>query len=165
MRTTPQSSRRYAAGSFETPPTANGQPPRVWPVLQYFVSIADGIHLSSTGLTDLQPCPLTQVLTGRKQLSDQHKRRLTSADKICINSTSMTPSHIQPVASASPQVTAGFVTGGQDQALRRANLPRAEPRSSDRDAGSGKTQLAAAIAARCEAPSRVDSCGLTKANV
>ena len=100
---------------------------------------------------------LKQVLTGEKHLSDQHKKAHEYPDKITnsINNTSMTPPHMQAGKllrfGSRPQVTAGFVTReGQDD-LFDAVFTHAEPKTVLTGMrGNGKTQLAAAVAARCE---------------
>ena len=119
--------------------------------------VADEFIYRAPGSRTFNLAALKQVLTGQKQLSDQHKKAHEHPDKITnsINNTSMTPSHMQAGKllrfGNRPQVTAGFVTReGQDE-LFDAVFTRAEPRTVLTGMrGSGKTQLAAAIAARCE---------------
>ena len=119
--------------------------------------VADEFVYRAPGSRTFNLAALKQVLTGQKQLSDQHKKAHEHPDKITnsINNTSMTPSHMQAGKllrfGNRPQVTAGFVTReGQDE-LFDAVFTRAEPRTVLTGMrGSGKTQLAAAIAARCE---------------
>ena len=119
--------------------------------------VADEFIYRAPGSRTFNLAALKQVLTGQKQLSDQHKKAHEHPDKITnsINNTSMTPSHMQAGKllrfGNRPQVTAGFVTReGQDE-LFDAVFTRAEPRTVLTGMrGSGKTQLAAAVAARCE---------------
>ena len=119
--------------------------------------VADEFVYRAPGSRTFNLAALKQVLTGQKQLSDQHKKAHEHPDKITnsINNTSMTPPHMQAGKmlrfGSRPQVTAGFVTReGQDE-LFDAVFTRAEPRTVLTGMrGSGKTQLAAAVAARCE---------------
>ena len=119
--------------------------------------VADEFIYRAPGSRTFNLAALKQVLTGQKQLSDQHKKAHKHPDKITnsINNTSMTPPHMQAGKllrfGSRPQVTAGFVTReGQDE-LFDAVFSRAEPRTVLTGMrGSGKTQLAAAVAARCE---------------
>ena len=119
--------------------------------------VADEFIYRAPGSRTFNLAALKQVLTSQKQLSDQHKKAHEHPDKITnsINNTSMTPPHMQAGKmlrfGSRPQVTAGFVTReGQDE-LFEAVFTRAEPRTVLTGMrGSGKTQLAAAVAARCE---------------
>ena len=119
--------------------------------------VADEFIYRAPGSRTFNLAALKQVLTSQKQLSDQHKKAHEHPDKITnsINNTSMTPPHMQAGKmlrfGSRPQVTAGFVTReGQDE-LFDAVFTRAEPRTVLTGMrGSGKTQLAAAVAARCE---------------
>ena len=101
---------------------------------------------------------LKQLLAGQKQLLDQHAKTHERLDKIAdsidnIQSTSArlhaTPKRIR--FGSRPRVTAGFIKReGQDE-LFDAVFTHAEPRTVLTGMrGSGKTQLAAAVAAKCE---------------
>ena len=101
---------------------------------------------------------LKQLLAGQEQLLDQHKKTHERLDKIAYSIDSIHSTRTQLHASPTrirfgsrPRVTAGFIKReGQDE-LFDAILTRAEPRTVLTGMqGSGKTQLAAAVATRCE---------------
>jgi len=115
------------------------------------------IHLAP-GSQAFDIAALKQLLAGQEQLLDQHKKTHERLDKIAdsidnIQSTRAQP-HTTPTRirfGSRPMVTAGFVEReGQDE-LFDAVLTRAEPHTVLTGMrGSGKTQLAAVVAARCE---------------
>ncbi|QQQ58725.1 tetratricopeptide repeat protein [Actinomyces sp. HMT 175] len=99
-----------------------------------------------------------RLLAGQTQLLDQHTKTHERLDKIVdsINNTRNTPPQSQNVPKrirfgSRPRVTTGFVEReGQDE-LFNAIFTRAEPRTVLTGMrGSGKTQLAATVATRCE---------------
>jgi len=99
-----------------------------------------------------------QLLAGQEQLLDQHKKTHERLDKIAdsidnIQSTRAqlhaTPTRIR--FGSRPKVAAGFVKREAQDEFFDAVLTRAEPRTVLTGMrGSGKTQLAAAVAAKCE---------------
>ena len=99
-----------------------------------------------------------QLLAGQEQLLDQHKKTHERLDKIADSIDNIQNTHTQPRATPTrirfgsrPKVTVGFIKReGQDE-LFDAIFTRAEPRTVLTGMrGSGKTQLAAAVAAKCE---------------
>ena len=99
-----------------------------------------------------------RLLAGQTRLLDQHTKTHERLDKIVdsINNTRNTPPQSQNVPKrirfgSRPRVAAGFVEReGQDE-LFDAIFTRTEPRTVLTGMrGSGKTQLAAAVATRCE---------------
>ena len=99
-----------------------------------------------------------QLLAGQEQLLDQHKKTHERLDKIADNINNIQSTRAQLHATPTrirfgsrPRVSAGFVKReGQDE-LFDAVFTRAEPRTVLTGMrGSGKTQLAAAVAATCE---------------
>ena len=99
-----------------------------------------------------------QLLAGQEKLSDQHKKTHERLDKIAdsIDNIQSTSAQLHTVPKrirfgSRPRVTTGFVKReGQDE-LFDAIFTHAEPRTVLTGMlGSGKTQLAAAVAAKCE---------------
>ena len=120
--------------------------------------VADEFIRLAPGSRGFDIAALKQLLAGQEQLLDQHKKTHERLDKITdsidnIQST-RTQLHTTPTRirfGSRPMVAAGFVKReGQDE-LFDAILTRAEPRTVLAGMrGSGKTQLAATVAAKCE---------------
>ena len=115
------------------------------------------IHLAP-GSRGFDIAALKQLLAGQEQLLDQHKKTHERLDKIADSVDNIQNTRTQPRATPTrirfgsrPRVATGFVKReGQDK-LFDAVFTRAEPRTVLTGMrGSGKTQLAAAVAARCE---------------
>ena len=119
--------------------------------------VADEFIRLAPGSRAFDLAALKQLLAGQEQLLDQHKKTHERLDKIAdsIDDIRISPPEIQAAKrirfGSRPRVTAGFVERkGQDE-LFDAVLTRAEPRTVLTGMrGSGKTQLAAAVATRCE---------------
>ena len=120
-------------------------------VADEFIRLAPG----SRGF-DIAACK--QLLAGQEKLSDQHKKTHERLDKIAdsIDNIQSTSAQLHTIPKrirfgSRPRVTTGFVKReGQDE-LFDAIFTRAEPRTVLTGMrGSGKTQLAAAVAAKCE---------------
>ena len=99
-----------------------------------------------------------QLLAGQEKLSNQHKKTHERLDKIAdsIDNIQSTSAQLHTIPKrirfgSRPRVTTGFVKReGQDE-LFDAIFTHAEPRTVLTGMrGSGKTQLAAAVAAKCE---------------
>ena len=101
---------------------------------------------------------LKQLLAGQEQLLDQHKKTHERLDKIADSVDNIQNTRTQPRATPTrirfgsrPRVTAGFVKRKEQEKLFEAVLTCAEPRTVLTGMrGSGKTQLAATVATRCE---------------
>ena len=120
-------------------------------VADEFIRLAPG----SRGF-DIAACK--QLLAGQEKLSDQHKKTHERLDKIAdsIDNIQSTSAQLHTIPKrirfgSRPRVTTGFVKReGQDE-LFDAIFTHAEPRTVLTGMrGSGKTQLAAAVAAKCE---------------
>ena len=101
---------------------------------------------------------LKQLLAGQEQLLDQHKKTHERLDKIADSVDNIQNTRTQPRATPTrirfgsrPRVAAGFVKREEQDKLFEAVLTCAEPRTVLTGMrGSGKTQLAATVAAKCE---------------
>ena len=120
-------------------------------VADEFIRLAPG----SRGF-DIAACK--QLLAGQEKLSDQHKKTHERLDKIAdsIDNIQSTSAQLHTIPKrirfgSRPRVTAGFVKREEQDKLFEAVLTCAEPRTVLTGMrGSGKTQLAAAVAAKCE---------------
>ena len=120
--------------------------------------VADEFIYRAPGSQAFDIAALKQLLAGQEQLLDQHKKTHERLDKIADSIDNIQGTRAQPHTTPTrirfgsrPMVTAGFVEReGQDE-LFDAVLIRAEPHTVLTGMrGSGKTQLAAVVAARCE---------------
>ena len=120
--------------------------------------VADEFIRLAPGSQAFDIAALKQLLAGQEQLLDQHKKTHECLDRIIDSIDNIQGTRAQLHATpkqirfgSRPMVTAGFVMReGQDE-LFDAVLTRAEPRTVLTGMrGSGKTQLAAAVAAKCE---------------
>ena len=99
-----------------------------------------------------------QLLAGQEKLSDQHKKTHERLDKIAdsIDNIQSTSAQLHTIPKrirfgSRPRVTTGFVKRERQDELFDAIFTHAEPRTVLTGMrGSGKTQLAAAVAAKCE---------------
>ena len=115
------------------------------------------IHLAP-GSRGFDIAALKQLLAGQEQLLDQHKKTHERLDKIADSVDNIQNTRTQPRATPTrirfgsrPRVTAGFVKREEQDKLFEAVLTCAEPRTVLTGMrGSGKTQLAATVATRCE---------------
>ena len=115
------------------------------------------IHLAP-GSRGFDIAALKQLLAGQEQLLDQHKKTHERLDKIADSVDNIQNTRTQPRATPTrirfgsrPRVTAGFVKRKEQDKLFEAVLTCAEPRTVLTGMrGSGKTQLAATVATRCE---------------
>jgi len=115
------------------------------------------IHLTP-GSPSFDTAALKQLLAGQEQLLDQHKKTHERLDKIADSVDNIQNTRTQPRATPTrirfgsrPRVTAGFVKRKEQDKLFEAVLTCAEPRTVLTGMrGSGKTQLAATVATRCE---------------
>ena len=120
--------------------------------------VADEFIYQAPGSQAFDIAALKQLLAGQEKLSDQHKKTHERLDKIADSIDNIQSTRAQLHAAPTrirfgsrPRVTAGFVKReGQDE-LFDAVLTRDDPRTVLTGMrGSGKTQLAAAVAAKCE---------------
>ena len=120
--------------------------------------VAEEFIYQAPGSRPFDIAALKQLLAGQEQLLDQHKKTHERLDKIADSIDNIQNTHTQPRATPTqirfgsrPKVTVGFIKReGQDE-LFDAIFTRAEPRTVLTGMrGSGKTQLAATVAAKCE---------------